>query len=229
MVWIPDGTFRFGASEGDGQADLDEFPAANFLVHGFWIDRTEVTNADYRRCVEEGACTAPDRTDAYDDPNRAAYPVLWVDWLQARQYARWAGKRLPTEVEWEYAARAGGAERFPWGERWDPALANGIGIDGPDHWAGEAPVGRFPPTAWGAFDLIGNAAEWVEDVYHSGYNGAPRDGRPWEQETGAISERERVVRGGSYAEPGSQQRVSNRTARDPEVANRSTGFRCASD
>jgi formylglycine-generating enzyme required for sulfatase activity len=193
------------------------------------MDRDEVTNADYRRCVEEAACTIPEQTEAYDDPNRAANPVLWVDWFQARQYARWAGKRLPTEVEWEYAARAGGAARFPWGERWDPALANGLGNDGPDHWAAEAPVGRFPPNAWGVSDLVGNASEWVEDVYHPGYNGAPRDGRPWEQETGEIAERKRVVRGGSYADPPSKQRVSDRTARNPHEAFRDTGFRCASD
>ncbi len=229
MVWIPSGTFRFGASEGDSQADLDEFPAGSFVVQGFWMDREEVTNADYRRCVEAAACTPPGQTDVYDDPNRAAHPVLWVDWFQARQYARWAGKRLPTEVEWEYAARAGSRERFPWGERWDPALANGLGIEGSDHWAAEAPVGRFPPNAWGVFDLVGNASEWVEDVYHPGYNGAPRDGRPWEQETGAIAERRRVVRGGSYADPPSKQRVSDRNDRKPGQAHRGIGFRCASD
>jgi formylglycine-generating enzyme required for sulfatase activity len=229
MVWIPDGTFRYGASEGDSQADLDEFPAGVFLVQGFWMDREEVTNADYRRCVEAAACTPPGQTDAYDDPNRASHPVLWVDWFQARQYARWAGKRLPTEVEWEYAARAGSPERFPWGERWNPALANGLGIEGPDHWAAEAPVGRFPPNAWGVFDLIGNASEWVEDVYHPVYNGAPRDGRPWEQETGAIAERKRVVRGGSYADPPSKLRVSDRNDRNPDENHRGIGFRCASD
>ena len=78
-------------------------------------------------------------------------------------------------------------------------------------------------------DLVGNASEWVEDVYHPGYNGAPRDGRPWEQETGEIAERKRVVRGGSYADPPSKQRVSDRTARNPEETFRDTGFRCASD
>ena len=229
MVWIPSGTFRLGASEGDRQADLDEFPASRFQVQGFWIDRHEVTNADYRRCVEAGACTPPSQTDAYDDPNRAAYPVVWVDWFQARQFARWAGKRLPTEVEWEYAARSGGSERFPWGQKWDAGRANGIGTEGADDWGAEAPVGKFPPNTWGAYDLIGNAAEWVEDVYHQGYNGAPRDGRAWEQETGGIAERKRVVRGGSYADPGSKQRVSERTARRPDEVHRGTGFRCASD
>jgi len=229
MVWIPSGSFRFGASEGDGQADLDEFPAGQFQVRGFWIDRYEVTNADYRRCVEAGACTPPSQTGAYDDPHRSAYPVVWVDWFQARQYARWAGKRLPIEVEWEYAARAGGVERFPWGERWDAERANGVGTEGSDQWGAEAPVGRFPPNTWGAYDLIGNAAEWVEDVYHQGYNGAPKDGRAWEQETGGIAERKRVVRGGSYADPGSKQRVSERTARRPDEVHRGTGFRCASD
>ncbi len=229
MVWIPSGTFRFGASEGDSQADLDEFPAGDFLVQGFWIDRYEVTNDDYRRCVEAEACTPPSQTDAYDDPNRAANPVLWVDWFQARQYARWAGKRLPTEVEWEYAARAGGVERFSWGDRWDVGMANGLGTEGVDHWGAEAPVGRFPPNPWGTYDLFGNASEWVQDVYHPSYSGAPRDGRAWEQEIGPISERKRVVRGGSFADPGSKQRVSDRVNRRPDEVHRGTGFRCATD
>ncbi len=229
MVWIPPGTFRFGASEGDGQADLDEFPAGQFLVRGFWIDRNEVTNADYRRCVEAEACKPPSQTDAYDDPNRGSNPVLWVDWYQARQYARWAGKRLPTEVEWEYAARAGSTERFSWGARWDGGRANGIGTEGDDHWAAEAPVGSYPPNPWGVNDLFGNASEWVQDVYHPGYGGAPRDGRPWEQEIGPIAERKRVVRGGSYADPPSRQRASDRVDRRPGEVHRAIGFRCAAD
>lgn len=229
MVWVPRGTFRRGASEGDGQADLDEFPAARVQVAGFWIDRYEVTNADYRRCVEAGACAPPGQSDAYDDPNRAANPVLGVDWFQARQYARWAGKRLPTEAEWEYAARAGSPERFPWGEKWNPERANGLGVEGADRWGAEAPVGSLPPNAWGIYDLVGNAAEWVQDVYHQGYSGGPRNERAWEQETGAIAERKRVIRGGSYTSAGSNQRVSERTARRPDEAHRATGFRCASD
>jgi formylglycine-generating enzyme required for sulfatase activity len=229
MVWVPGGVFRFGASPNDRQAAIDELPAGDRRVRGFWLDRNEVTNGDYRKCVEAGACTPPSRTDAFDDQNRADHPVLWVSWYQARDYAQWTGKRLPSEVEWERAARTGSTSRFPWGERWETGRGNAFDTSGPDRWVGEAPVSSFPPNAWGIHDLLGNAAEWVQDVYHTSYSGGPADGRPWEQETGPIAERRRVVRGGSYFDSASRQRVSKRTARNPTEDHRTTGFRCAAD
>ena len=229
MAWVPGGRFRFGATEGDRQAATNEFPALDFIVQGFWLDRNEVTNAEYRRCVDTGACTSPGRTDAYHDPNRASHPVLWVTWFQARDYSAWAGKRLPTEVEWERAARAGGAERFPWGDKWDPAKGNALGTEATDYFGAAAPVGSFPANAWGFHDLIGNAAEYVQDVYHPSYGGAPRDGRPWEQETGPIAERQRVVRNGSFADAPARQRASRRFSRKPTDAQKAIGFRCAAD
>ena len=229
MAWVPGGTFRFGATEGDRQAATDELPASDFIVEGFWLDRGEVTNTEYRRCVDTGPCTLPRRTEAYDDPNRASHPVLWVTWFQARDYATWAGKRLPTEVEWERAARAGSTSRFPWGDKWEPAMGNAMGAEGVDNWGAAAPVGSFPANAWGIHDLIGNAAEYVQDVYHVSYGGAPRDGRPWEQETGLIAERRRVVRNGSFAETPARQRVSRRSSRKPTEAHHAIGFRCAAD
>ncbi len=229
MVWVPAGAFRFGASPEDRQADINELPSGTRSVRGFWIDRHEVTNADYRRCVEAGDCTPPSRTEFYDDPNRASYPVLWVTWFQAREYAVWAGKRLPSEVEWERAARAGSNDRFPWGERWEAGGGNAFDVDGPDRWVSEAPIGSFGANRWGIHDLVGNAAEWVQDVYHLSYAGGPKDGRPWEQETGPIAERRRVIRGGSYIDPPSRQRVSRRSERKPTEDHRTTGFRCAAD
>jgi formylglycine-generating enzyme required for sulfatase activity len=229
MVWVPAGAYRIGASDGDRMALPEEYPPITVTIQGFWIDRDEVSNAEYRRCVEAGACTSPIQTAAYDDPARADHPVLWVSWFQAREFARWAGKRLPTESEWEVASRAGGDSRFPWGERWDQNLANGFSVGERDLWEAEAPVGSFPPNAWGIRDLIGNAAEWVEDVYHTSLAHMPRDGRAWLQETGAYAERERVVRGGSWADSASKLRVSRRDSRRPTDSHRTTGFRCASD
>jgi len=229
MAWVPSGTFRFGATEGDRQAATDELPASDFIVGGFWLDRSEVTNTEYRRCVDAGPCTPPRRSDAYDDPNRASHPVLWVTWFQARDYATWAGKRLPTEVEWERAARAGSTQRFPWGDKWVPAKGNAMGAEGVDHWSAAAPVGSFPANAWGIHDLIGNAAEYVQDVYHLSFGGAPRDGRPCEQETGPIAERRRVVRNGSFLDAPARQRVSRRSSRKPTEAHHAIGFRCAAD
>jgi formylglycine-generating enzyme required for sulfatase activity len=229
MVWVPSGSFRFGAGLGDRQLSIDEVPAGQRTIEGFWLDRSEVTNAEYRRCVDAGECTLPSKTEAFDDPNRASHPVLWVSWYQAREYARWAGKRLPSEVEWERAARAGNSARFPWGEKWEPGLANAFEIGAGDRWASEGPVASFPPNPWGIHDLIGNAAEWVQDVYHTSYAGGPRDGTPWEQETGPSAERRRVIRGGSYFDPPVRQRVSRRDARKPTEDHRTVGFRCAAD
>jgi formylglycine-generating enzyme required for sulfatase activity len=229
MVWVPSGTFRFGASPGDRQLSVDELPAGQRAIQGFWLDRHEVTNAEYRRCVDAGSCTPPSKTDSYDDPSHASHPVLWVSWYQAREYASWAGKRLPSEVEWERAARAGSETRFPWGDRWEPRRANGFVTDGTDRFSAAAPAGTFPPNKWGIHDLIGNAAEWVQDVYHTSYGGGPRDGTPWEQETGPSAERRRVIRGGSYFDQPSRQRVSRRSSRKPTEDHRTVGFRCAAD
>jgi formylglycine-generating enzyme required for sulfatase activity len=229
MVWVPSGTFRFGAHYDDRQLSVDELPAGPRTIRGFWLDRHEVTNAEYRRCVEAGACTLPGKTDSYDNPDHASYPVLWVTWFQARAYARWTGKRLPSEVEWERAARAGSETRYPWGDRWESGRANGLDTGTGDRSSTVEPVRSFPPTVWGHFDLIGNAAEWIQDVYHTSYNGGPLDGTPWEQETGPSSERRRVIRGGSYYDPPSRLRVSHRAARKPTEDHRTVGFRCAAD
>ena len=229
MVWIPAGEFRFGASDADPQAGPDEHPATTVRVEAFWLDRSEVTNDDYRRCVDLGVCSPPRDRLMYDDPNLGAYPVLWVDWFQARDYAAWAGKRLPTEAEWERAARAGGLARFPWGVAWDSRYANSLGTDGVDRWGGTAPVASFAANAWEVYDLIGNAAEWVADLYHRDLAGVPRDGRAWNQLTGGPSDPRRVVRGGSYDDPPARLRVSARDRRAPDAFHRTIGFRCAAD
>jgi formylglycine-generating enzyme required for sulfatase activity len=229
MVWIPGGSFNMGASPGDGNAAYDEHPAHRVGVNGLWLDRTEVTNDEYRRCVDAGVCTPPRRTTSFDDSNVGSQPVMWVDWYQAKTYARWAGKRLPTEAEWEWAARTQRSTRFPWGDSWVDGAGNGLGADGEDRWAGPAPVASFDPNPWGVYDMIGNAAEWVQDVYHKNYWEAPSDARPWTQETGPQVERKRVVRGGSNLSPASRLRVSYRDERVPHGYNRATGFRCATD
>jgi formylglycine-generating enzyme required for sulfatase activity len=229
MVWIPSGKFLQGRGRGDEDAGLDEQPAHTVWVEGFWIDRTEVTNADYRRCVEAGACSPPHQTTAFDDPEMADHPVVWLDWYQARAYAKWAGKRLPSETEWERAARCGGSTRFPWGDEWETGMANSFGSRWKDLWTGTAPVGSFPPNAWGLLDMIGNAWEWVEDYHHSDYRGAPRDGRAWNQITGGPAEPERVLRGGSFSNFPPKLRVSNRGHRPPSSFAKGTGLRCATD
>jgi len=229
MVWVPSGSFLMGRCRGDDQASSDEQPAHTVHLEGFWMDRREVTNAAYRKCVEAGSCTAPHKVKEYDDPGFSEYPVLWIDWFQAKAYARWAGKRLPSEAEWEYAARAGSTTRYPWGTEWQPGLANSIGTGGADRFSGPAPVGSFSPNAWGLFDMIGNAREWVEDAYHPNYVDAPSDGRPWNQVSDDAGEPSRVLRGGSYGDFPQKQRTSRRSHKSPDGWTKTTGFRCASD
>ncbi len=230
MVWIPAGSFLMGRSRGDDEAETDEQPAHTVHLEGFWLDRTEVTNAEYRRCVEAGRCTPPHKTKRYDDLAYADHPVLWVDWYQARAYASWAGKRLPSEAEWEYAARAGADTRYPWGADWLPDRVNAFGTKGADQWMGSAPVGSFPANRWGVLGMIGNAREWILDVYHPSYRDAPRDGRPWVQITGSGDEEpDRVLRGGSYLDFPAKLRVSQRGHRAPASWSKTTGFRCAAD
>ncbi len=229
MAWIPSGTFQMGTSPGDGDAAPDEMPVRVIRVEGFWIDRTEVTNSAYRRCVEAGACTPPYRRQHYDDPGSGDLPVLWVDWYQARAYARWAGKRLPSEAEWERAARSGAPTRYPWGQTWRDGRANISGRRGADRWAGAAPVASFPVGAWGVFDLLGNAAEWTEDAYWQNLDEVPADGTAVTQIRAGFTPSERVIRGGSYRDLPAALRVSRRQHRTPTSWLRTVGFRCAAD
>ncbi len=229
MVWCPAGAFTMGAAAGDRDAQPDEGPAHEVRVEAFWIDSTEVTNDEYRRCVADGACDPPHRSVEFDDPTLADHPVLWVDWFQARQYARWAGKRLPSEAEWEYAARAGVRTSYPWGLRWQDAAANAFGTRTGDSFSGSSPVGSFGANAWGLVDVLGNAMEWVEDGYHPNYLGAPATSRPWLPLVGGADAPARVVRGGGFTSSPVHLRLSARDQRAPDDASRATGFRCAAD
>ena len=179
--------------------------------------------------MRAGSCTPPQRRDEFDNPRRGNHPVLWVDWFQAREYAQWAGKRLPSEVEWELVARAGSTTTFPWGSSWVPGAANAMGTYRADVFGESSAVASFEPNPWGVYDMIGNASEWTDDVYNEDYYGAPRDGSAWYQETGPAHERRRVVRGGGYDDPPPRQRVSQRRGRRPDNVNRSIGFRCVAD
>jgi len=229
MVWIESQSFLMGAPPTDNAANANETPPHRVTVDGFWMDRTEVTNDEYRQCVRAGVCSPPARTEFFENSNMGSHPVMWVTWFQAREYAAWAGKRLPTEAEWELAARGGTTSPYPWGSNWVSGHANAIGTYREDRWGGTAPVASFDPSGWGLYDLVGNAAEWVEDVFNDSYFGAPRDGRAWYQETGLAGERRRVVRGGGYDDPPQRQRVSHRSGRQPDNYNRSVGFRCVAD
>jgi formylglycine-generating enzyme required for sulfatase activity len=179
LVSVPAGEFVMGSVHGM----VDEQPAHKVYLDSFWLDQTEVTNEAYRRCVGAEACGLPSVTEEYDDPDYASHPVEYVSWKQAAAYCSWAGRRLPTEAEWEKAAAwdpaANGKLEYPWGNVFDCSKGNfddetsldasliQPGAAGCDGFPRSAPVGSFPQGAspYGALDMAGNVWEWVHDAF----------------------------------------------------------------
>ncbi len=220
MVYIPAGEFTMGSSDDDKDADSDEKPQHKVYLDAFWIYKTEVTNAQYRKCVEARACTPLHDAKYYDDPDYADHPVVYVDWHQAKAYSEWAGGRLPTEAEWEKAARGHDGRRYPWGDEFDKTKCNtsesGIGKT--------TSVGKYPAGAspYGALGMAGNVREWTSSLYKS-YPYQADDGRE-DMEAGGS----RVVRGGSWRFIGRIARCAFRLGFGPDLFGRHVGFRVVS-
>jgi len=227
LTWvsIPGGTYEMGSMIGDS----DEQPVHSVTVSGFEMTKTEVTVQQYRACVVAGACTAPPTGGScnWNEPGYEDHPVNCVDWSQAVTFCAWAGGRLPSEAEWEYAARSEGQDiEYPWGD--DAAtctyavMGNGSTYGcgtGRTMAACSKPAGN---TAQGLCDMAGNVWEWVEDWYHDSYAGAPSDGSAWTGPPGSA----RVLRGGSYYNFAVSLRVASRNYHDPSYQGHSLGFRC---
>jgi len=245
MIEIPGGTFAMG-SEG-GEANENEKPVRAVRVASFRLDKTEVTVDAYAACVRARKCGEPEpylgergnfRTfcNWRHPQGRGNHPVNCVDFEQARAFCAWVGKRLPTEEEWEYAARGGGEGRnYPWGNQPpDPTRLNACGAECPanlvakrffgvapmfqakDAWPETAPVGSFPAGAskHGVLDLAGNVWEWTATLYAS-YDGQSREPK-------------RVLRGGSWGGGDARtERTTNRFRLDPASRAQFLGFRCA--
>ena len=199
-VWIRivGGSFQMGSNSGMTR----DKPVHTVKVGTFMMSRTEVTVAQYRKCVNAGKCSSPKAGKRYnwDKSGRGSHPVNGVDWNQARSYCRWVGGRLPSEAEWEYAARSGGkAIKYPWGNE-GPTCSRAV-MDGEGGW-GCGKKSTWPVcskasgnTSQGLCDMAGNVWEWVEDCWHESYSGAPSHGSAWTVNCFASN---RVDRGGSW-------------------------------
>lgn len=217
MVLVPAGCFMIGSKYGA----LDEQPVHEVCLDAFWIGQTEVTNNEYRSCVDAGQCSPPHRLTYYGSPDYADHPVVYIDWRQARDYATWVGGVLPTEAQWEYAARGPDSWEYPWGETFDCQLANIGGSSSCDGYSSSAPAGNFTGGAsWvGALDMSGNVWEWTSTAYRD-YPYRVDDGR----EDPDDPEAQRVVRGGSWATR-SGARAAYRNWYIPNFRELNIGFR----
>ncbi len=193
MVLVPAGEFTMGSNSGDD----DEKPPHLVYLDAFWIDKYEVTNAFYKKCVDAGKCQRPNPTGSstrnayYGNTQFDNYPVIYVAWADAKTYCEWAGKRLPTEAEWEKAARGTDGRTYPWGNDWDAKKLNsGEGGAGDTVAVGSYPAGASP---YGVMDMAGNVWEWVADWYDASYYSKS----PVRNPTGPSSGQTRGVRGGA--------------------------------
>ncbi len=245
MVHIPSGTFRMGSRDGYADERPDHVESQNM----FWLDVHEVTVSEYDKCVAAGECRRQktirqpdaehkfDRFCNYGRKSRELHPINCVDWFQARAYCRWVGKRLPTEVEWEYAARGADGRKYPWGNgNPSESLLNACGREcvilgaqvgkkwesmyaADDGWDATAPVGSFAldKSPLGVMDMAGNVAEWTDSEYTKCYS-----------DDCETSSKERVIRGGAWNDDQPKDvRVSYRNRDIPVLRASFVGFRCA--
>ncbi len=248
MVYVPAGKFTMGSQDAQVDEALalcqehrpdcersqfeDEQPSHEVALDAFWIDKTEVTNAQYQRCVAAGACTergCPEQAELAGDTQ----PVVCVTWEQAQAYCQWVGGSLPSEAQWEYAARGPQGTQYPWGNEFDGSRLNYCDAQCPYDWADKSvddgyakssPVGSFPSgTSWcGALDMAGNGWEWVMDFY--GAYPAERQENPL-QLAGAT---QRVLRGGAYDLDPVFLRATIRNWGASDSWSPVSGFRCTS-
>lgn len=231
LQYVPAGEFEMGSKNGYP----DEEPVHTVSVDAFWMSRTEVTNAMYNMCIDANVCAPLSRSDYYSrDASSANYPVVFVLWDDANQYCEWIGGRLPTEAEWEFAARGPNGRDYPWGNQFACTRGNfddetsvdletvsgGSNCDGYQYLA---PVGSFPDGMGqlGLLDMSGNVWEWVSDWY------GVYQPESVENPTGPESGERRVVRGGAWlVNQDLMFRTSNRYSYPPSLADDNTGFRC---
>jgi formylglycine-generating enzyme required for sulfatase activity len=219
LLSVPAGEFAMGCNEAvDKLCDEDEKPQHSVTLSAFSIERTEVTQAQYNACLMEGACDLP---TCEWECEHAAYPAWCVTSKHAQQYCAWAGRRLPTEAEWEKAARGSDGATYPWGDGApDCSLANMAGCGDSAKPAGSLEAGASP---YGALDMAGNMVEMVADRYDEAYYAASPASDPKGPDTG----KRYVGRGGGFKSETKWVRASKRDWYDETDAAGSLGFRCA--
>ncbi len=219
MIYIPAGTFLMG--NGGIYAQINEKPPHEVYLDGFWIDKYEVTNEQFAQCVQAGSCTST----YYNDPNLpdfSKHPVVYLSWNKAKEYCQWAGRRLPTEAQWEKAARNNDTRIYPWGNE-EPTVFNtnfnkNIGEK-------TVAIGSYPTwmSPYGVLDMAGNVAEWVLDWYAEDYYASQTE---WNNPQGPLDGEMKVLRGGSWNDNNDGIRSSFRAKADPSVGLSFTGVRC---
>ena len=225
MAFITAGKFTIGSEPEDPCAHLDEQPIHEVYLDDFWIDQTEVTNTQYKKCVTAGLCLEPTVCGSgewtYQDPLKNEYPVTCLTWDETQAYCGWIGGRLPSEAQWEKAARGTEENKFPWGNEFDAAKCNSqeSEIDGP------RPVGSYSPqgdSPYGLMDVAGNVWEWTGDWYDIDYYGIATSQDPRGPKTGD----RRSLRGGSWYANYCSVRTSYRYYDVPNGRSTGVGFRC---
>jgi len=230
MVLIPAGEFEMGESDPDFARD-DELPVHTVYLDAFYIDKYEVTVGKYREFIEDTGYEAPDWSRVSEYAPTDEHPMIYVSWHDAAAYAQWAGKRLPTEAQWEKAARGGlVGKRYPWGDEFSSEYANFLGD-------GTTPVGSFLPNGYGLFDMAGNVYEWCADEYDGNYySNSPKDNPTGPGENIRFVnddftnvDTHRVLRGGSWNSITLNLRCANRDRLSANGTYYNIGFRCSQD
>jgi len=223
MVLVPAGEYIMGK---DSEGELDFSPAHKVILKSFYIDKHEVTNGDYLNFCTETGHRLPEFWNSSifrSGENYLNYPVIGINWGDAKKYAEWAGKRLPTEAEWEYAARGGLVNmEYPNGNSWNQKKA----MQDSTAWKNLIdPVQEYEPNGYGLYDMGGNVWEWISDIYSEVYYKGSEINNP----TGPTNGTNRVIRGGSWHSGAMCKKVYFRKGLPANWCDFAVGFRCVKD